>query len=48
MRVRVLDLEAVIASKRFANREKDRAVMPVLLEALRLLEQRESGGGGPE
>jgi hypothetical protein len=35
-RARVLDLDAVIESKRFANREKDRAVLPVLLETLRL------------
>lgn len=36
VKVRVLHLEAVIASKLFANREKDRAVMPVLLETQRL------------
>jgi len=30
------DLDAVIESKRFANREKDRAVLPILLETLRL------------
>lgn len=35
-RARVLDLDAVIESKRFANREKDRAALPVLLETLRL------------
>ncbi|MEO7794242.1 MAG: hypothetical protein ABIV06_05660 [Thermoanaerobaculia bacterium] len=35
-RARVLDLDAVIESKRFANRDKDRAVLPVLLETLRL------------
>ena len=35
-RARVLDLDAVIESKRFANRDKDRAALPVLLETLRL------------
>lgn len=35
-RVLVLDLEAVIESKRFANRDKDRATLPVLEETLRL------------
>ena len=29
-------LDAVIESKRFANRDKDRAALPVLLETLRL------------
>ncbi|MEO8274822.1 MAG: nucleotidyltransferase [Thermoanaerobaculia bacterium] len=43
VRVRILELEAVIASKRFANRDKDRAVMPVLLETLRL-QKLKSGG----
>lgn len=33
-KVQVLDLEAVIDSKRAANREKDRAVLPVLVRAL--------------
>jgi predicted nucleotidyltransferase len=45
-RVRVLDLEAVIESKQFANREKDRAVLPVLLEALRLRDLSRGSGGG--
>lgn len=44
-RARVLDLEAVIASKQFANRDKDRAVLPVLLETLRL--QTLKGEGEP-
>lgn len=35
-KVRVLDLDAVIESKQFADRAKDRAVLPVLLETLRL------------
>lgn len=47
-RVRVLDLEAVIASKRFANREKDRAVLPVLLETLRLQRLKEGARSGAE
>lgn len=34
--VRVLDLEAVIQSKEEAGRERDRAVLPVLREALKL------------
>jgi hypothetical protein len=37
-RARVLDLDAGIQSKRFANRKKDRAALPVLLETLRLQE----------
>ena len=41
-RVRILDLDAVIESKRFADRDKDRAVLPILLETLRL--QRLKGG----
>jgi hypothetical protein len=45
-KVRVLDLEAVIESKQFANRDKDRAVMPVLLEALRLRKQPGPGSRG--
>ena len=32
----VLDLETVIASKTFANREKDRATLPILRRALAL------------
>jgi|SRR6266850_3468526 len=37
--VRVLPLNRVIASKRAANREKDRAVLPVLERTLRLMKQ---------
>lgn len=33
-RVRVLELSAVIESKEFANRDKDRAVLPVLRQTL--------------
>jgi hypothetical protein len=34
--LRVLDLETVIASKEFANRDKDRAVLPILRRTLEL------------
>lgn len=34
--VRILDLDVVIQSKEFANRDKDRATLPVLRETLRL------------
>lgn len=36
LRVRVLDLEMIIRSKEEANREKDRATLPLLRSALRL------------
>lgn len=36
MRLRVLDLEMIIRSKEEANREKDRATLPMLRSALRL------------
>ncbi len=36
LNLRVLDLEAVIQSKEFANREKDRAVLPILRRTLEL------------
>ena len=39
----LIDLEAVIESKRFANRDKDRATLPVLEETLRL--QKLKAGG---
>jgi hypothetical protein len=38
--VRVLDLEAVIESKEAANRDKDRAALPLLRETLRLKRER--------
>ena len=38
MRLRVLDLESVIESKEFANRDKDRAVLPILRRTLELKE----------
>ncbi len=36
MRLRVLNLETVIESKEFANRDKDRAVLPILRRTLEL------------
>lgn len=36
MRLRVLDLDAVIESKEAANRDKDRAVLPILRRTLEL------------
>jgi hypothetical protein len=42
--VRVLDLELVIETKEFANRDKDRATLPVLRETLRLKRLQEAGG----
>lgn len=36
MYLRVLDLDTVIASKEFANRDKDRAVLPILRRTLEL------------
>jgi hypothetical protein len=36
-KVRVLSLERIIASKKFANREKDRLILPVLEAAAALL-----------
>lgn len=42
--VRVLDLEAVIETKRHANRDKDHAMMPVLLRTLDM--KRATGGDG--
>lgn len=42
MRVRVLDLEAIIESKVFANRDKDRAVLPTLRRTLEV--KKRSGG----
>ncbi len=41
LRLRVLGLEAVIESKEFADREKDRAVLPILRRTLEL--KRSSG-----
>jgi predicted nucleotidyltransferase len=38
MRLRVLNLKAVIESKEFANRDKDRAVLPVLRRTLEMKE----------
>lgn len=36
LRVRVLDLETVIATKEYAGADKDRAVLPILRQTLRL------------
>lgn len=36
LEVRVLDLEAVIQAKEYANRDKDRAVLPVLRRTLQM------------
>lgn len=44
-RVRVLELKAVIATKEYANREKDRAVLPVLRQTLALKNRLGQGGG---
>jgi hypothetical protein len=41
--VRILPLERVIASKRAANRDKDRAVMPILERTLRLSKHLQKG-----
>lgn len=41
LRLRVLDLETIIESKEFADREKDRAVLPILRRTLEL--KRSSG-----
>jgi hypothetical protein len=43
VRVRVLPLPRVIASKRAANRDKDLAVLPILRRTLRLARQLEKG-----
>ncbi|MEM6792394.1 MAG: hypothetical protein AAF725_00300 [Acidobacteriota bacterium] len=42
IRLRVLDLEAIIESKTFANRDKDRAVLPILRRTLELKKQAEA------
>jgi hypothetical protein len=39
MRVRVLELAAVIESKKQANRDKDRAALPILLQTLAMKSQ---------
>ena len=39
MRLRVLSLEAIIESKEYADREKDRAVLPILRRTLELKRQ---------
>jgi predicted nucleotidyltransferase len=41
--VKVLPLDRIVASKRALGREKDRAVLPVLEEALRVLRSRQTG-----
>jgi predicted nucleotidyltransferase len=41
IRLRILNLERIIASKRAANRDKDRAVLPALEAALVALRSRE-------
>jgi hypothetical protein len=43
-RVRVLPLARIVASKRAANREKDRLVLPVLEDALATLKRARSRG----
>ncbi len=40
MRLRVLNLEAVIESKQIADRDKDRAVLPILRRTLELKKSR--------
>ncbi|MFQ5766865.1 MAG: hypothetical protein ACE5ID_02650 [Acidobacteriota bacterium] len=40
--VRVLSLERIIASKKALNREKDRRILPVLEDALKVLRERRS------
>jgi len=45
VRVRVLPLRRVIASKRAANREKDLAVLPILERTLRLANRLKAGRG---
>jgi hypothetical protein len=42
VRVPTLPLDRIIASKKALGREKDRLVLPLLEEALKLLRQRES------
>jgi hypothetical protein len=42
LRVRVLDLEAVIESKEAAGREKDLAMLPVLRRTLQMIREREA------
>lgn len=42
LEVRVLDLEAVIETKEAADRDKDRAILPLLRETLRLRRERGS------
>ena len=39
MRIRVLELAAVIESKKQANRDKDRAALPILLQTLAMKDQ---------
>lgn len=43
LRVRILDLDLLIATKEFANRDKDHSTLPVLRETLRLKRLKESG-----
>ncbi len=44
----VLGLARIIASKRAADRQKDRAVLPSLLDALAVLEEDQGKGNGDE
>lgn len=46
LRVPVLPLDRIIASKRAAGRAKDLAILPALEDALRVLEERKTSGGG--
>jgi len=43
LRLRALELDAVIETKEQANRDKDRATLPVLRETLRLRQERSEG-----
>jgi hypothetical protein len=43
LRIKVLPLERILASKMAANRAKDRLVIPVLQSTLRTLEVKEAG-----
>jgi predicted nucleotidyltransferase len=42
-KIRVLSLERIVASKKAANRAKDRAILPVLEDAVATLKQRQRG-----
>lgn len=48
IRLPVLALSRIVASKTAANREKDRAVLPSLLDALTALAESATKGSPPE